>query len=53
VAQVVPGVLGVTGLSLAGGLTAPDAGDLTLGRLPAEPYELLYLGAVSLGVRSA
>ncbi|MCW3819200.1 hypothetical protein ONA91_32640 [Micromonospora sp. DR5-3] len=52
VAQPVNGVLGITGLELTGGLTAPTQGDLSLGRLPAEPYELLYAGAVTLGVQT-
>ena len=53
VAQPVTGVIGVTGLTLRGGMTTPTAGDMSLGRLPAEPYELLYAGSVRLGVSSA
>ena len=53
VAQPVPGVIGVMDLALTGGLTTPTAADLSLGRLPAEPYELLYTGATAWGVRTA
>ncbi|WP_331755551.1 hypothetical protein [Streptomyces sp. NBC_01643] len=53
VAQSVTGVVGVTDLTLTGGLTVATAADLSLGRLPAEPYELLYVGTSTLGVRSA
>jgi hypothetical protein len=51
-AQPVRGVVGVTELTMTGGLTQPTAADLSLGRLPAEPYELLYVGGVALGVRA-
>ncbi|MET9019914.1 hypothetical protein ABZV93_08030 [Actinopolymorpha sp. NPDC004070] len=53
VVQPVPGVSGISGLQLTGGLTTPAAGDLSLGRLPAEPYELLHVVAAGLGVRTA
>jgi hypothetical protein len=49
-AQPVAGVTGITGLALTRGPNPPTAGDMTLGRLPAERYELLYLSGVSLGV---
>jgi hypothetical protein len=53
VVQPVTGVVGVANLTLTGGLTVPSAANLSLGRLPAEPYELLYLGSVALGVQPA
>jgi hypothetical protein len=52
-AQPVAGVIGITGLALTLGPDLPRAGDMTLGtlgRLPAQRYELLYLSAVNLGV---
>ena len=52
IAQPVPGVVGITGLTLTGGLSPARAGDLSLGRLPAQPYELLYAGDASLGVHA-
>jgi hypothetical protein len=50
IAQPVPGVTGITGLTLTGGLSPVTAGDLSLGRLPAQRYELLYVASISLGV---
>jgi hypothetical protein len=50
IAQPVPGVTGITGLTLTGGLSPVTAGDLSLGRLPAQWYELLYVASTSLGV---
>ena len=47
-AQPVAGVVGITGLTLTGGLSLAAAGDLSLGRLPAQRYELLYLGSTDL-----
>jgi hypothetical protein len=52
VAQPVAGVAGITGLTLTGGLSPATAGDLSLGRLPAQPYELLYVAGTNLGVRT-
>jgi len=52
VAQPVAGVIGLTNLTLSGGLSPLDAGDLTLGRLPALSYELLYVAGADLGVRA-
>jgi hypothetical protein len=50
IAQPVPGVVGITGLTLTGGLSAVTRGDLSLGRQSAQRYELLYIAGVSLGV---
>jgi hypothetical protein len=50
IAQPVPGVVGITGLFLAGGLSPVTNDDLSLGRLPAQRYELLYVGNTFLGV---
>ena len=50
IAQPVPGVTGITGLTLTGGLSPVTAGDLSLGRLPAQRYELLYVASINLGV---
>ena len=50
IAQPVPGVTGITGLTLTGGLSPVTAGDLSLGRLPAQRYELLYVASTNLGV---
>jgi hypothetical protein len=50
IAQPVPGVVGITGLTLTGGLSPVTPGDLSLGRLPAQRYELLYVGSTDLGV---
>lgn len=44
------GVIGITGLTLTGGLSPATTGDVPLGRQPAQPYELLYLGSADLGV---
>jgi hypothetical protein len=49
-AQPVAGVIGITGLALTRRPNLPTAGDMTLGRLPAQRYELLYLNVVNLGV---
>jgi hypothetical protein len=49
VMQQVAGVLGITGLALSGGLSAPSGGDLSLGRRPAVLYELLYVDTANLG----
>jgi hypothetical protein len=51
VAQPVSGVIGITDLTLSGGITSPAPGDLILGRLPAQPYELLYVSSADLVVR--
>jgi hypothetical protein len=53
VASPVTGVRGITDLSLTGSATPPGAGDLSLSRLPALPYELLYVGDAQLGGVSA
>ena len=53
IAQPVPGVVGITGLTLTGGLSPVTSGDLSLGRLPAQRYELLYVGSTNLGVRAS
>jgi hypothetical protein len=50
IAQPVPGVTGITGLTLTGGLCPVTAGDLLLGRLRAQRYELLYVASTNLGV---
>jgi hypothetical protein len=50
IAQPVPGVVGITALTLTGGLSPVTPGDLSLGRLPAQRYELLYIAGVNLGV---
>jgi hypothetical protein len=52
IAQPVAGVSGVTRLTLTGSLVPATAADLSLGRLPAQPYELLYVAGASLGVRA-
>jgi hypothetical protein len=52
VAQPVAGVIGITNLRLSGALNKPGAADHTLGRLPARPYELLYVAVAKLGVRA-
>lgn len=49
VVQPVAGVLGITGLVLSGGLSAPSGGDVSLGRRPAVRYELLYVDTATLG----
>jgi hypothetical protein len=51
-AQPVAGVTGITGLTITGTLSQATPGDLSLGRLPAQPYELLYLADTDLGVRA-
>jgi hypothetical protein len=53
VVQPVVGVRGLSGLILTGGASAPTAGDLSIGRLPALPYELLYVGSTTLAGVSA
>lgn len=53
IAQPVVGVRGLSGLTLTGGATAPTAGDVSIGRLPALPYELLYVGSTKLAGVSA
>jgi hypothetical protein len=50
IAQPVPGVVGITGLTLTGGVSPASAGDLSLGRLPAQRYELLFVAGAGLGV---
>ncbi|WP_426503078.1 hypothetical protein ACPPVO_36400 [Dactylosporangium sp. McL0621] len=55
VVQPVPGVLGITDLTLTGGtpvgaIVSPE--DLLLGRRAAARYELLWVTAAQLGVRS-
>lgn len=52
VAQPVAGVVGITNMTLSGGLSPADAADRTLGRLPAQSYELLYVAGADLGVRA-
>jgi hypothetical protein len=49
-AQPVPGVAGITGLTLTSEAGPATAADLSLGRLPAQRYELLYLGSADLRV---
>ena len=49
-AQPVAGVVGITRLTLTGGLTTATPGDVSLGRLPAQRYELLYLASTELRV---
>jgi hypothetical protein len=48
VAQAALGVVGVQGLALTHGLHAPSAADATIGRVPAERYELLAVTGVSV-----
>lgn len=48
VLQPVPGVVGLVGLTLDGGLAAPSIGDLSLGRRLAAEYELLYVADSNL-----
>jgi hypothetical protein len=43
------GVFGIMRLMLRRGPSPVTAGDLTLGRLPAKPYELLYVAGANLG----
>jgi hypothetical protein len=50
VVQPVAGVLGITGLTLSGGLSAATSGDLSLGRRPAARYELLFAASANLGL---
>jgi hypothetical protein len=46
--QPVPGVLGVSALSVSPGVRAPSAGEAGIGRTPADRYELLSVGTVSV-----
>jgi hypothetical protein len=48
VAQPVTGVRGLSGMTLTGGASAPTTGDQSIGRLPALPYELLYVGSTAV-----
>ncbi|HKP41176.1 hypothetical protein [Mycobacterium sp.] len=53
VAQPVTGIIGVATLNLTGAATTPTTGDLSLGRLPALPYELLYVATTALSGTSS
>lgn len=53
VAQPVTGVVGIAALAMTGAATAASSGDLSLGRLPALPYELLYVASAQLAGSSA
>lgn len=46
--QPVTGVVGVVSVSVASGLRAPSPGEAAIGRIPAERYELLSIGAVTV-----
>jgi hypothetical protein len=48
VVQPVSGVVGVDALAVAPGIRAPSAGEAGIGRTPAERYELLSVGPVSV-----
>jgi hypothetical protein len=48
VIQPVTGVVGVVSLAVTPGARAPSAGELGIGRTPAERYELLSVGAVNV-----
>jgi hypothetical protein len=48
VVQPVAGVVGVVSLAVTPGLRTPSAGETGIGRTPAERYELLSIGAVSV-----
>jgi hypothetical protein len=48
VVQPVTGVVGVVSLAVAPGIRTPSAGETGIGRTPAERYELLSVGAVSV-----
>jgi hypothetical protein len=50
IAQPVPGVVGLVGLTLTGAGDEVPASDVTLGLLPAQVYQLLYVAAADLGV---
>lgn len=52
VVQPVPGVLGITDLTLTGGTPVPAPEDLLLGRRATARYELLWVTAAQLGVRA-
>jgi hypothetical protein len=46
VAQPVTGVVGIQGLGLSHGVVAPSAADASIGRVPAQRYELLAVADV-------
>jgi len=46
VAQSVTGVVGIQGLGLSHGVVAPSAADASIGRVPAQRYELLAVADV-------
>jgi hypothetical protein len=48
VVQPVTGVVGVVSLAVTPGIRAPSAGETGIGRTPAERYELLSVGPVSV-----
>ena len=48
VVQPVTGVLGVVSLAVTPGIRTPSAGQTGIGRIPAERYELLSVGPVSV-----
>ena len=48
VVQPATGVVGVVSLAVTPGLRTPSAGEAGIGRTPAERYELLSVGAVSV-----
>ncbi|CCH76131.1 hypothetical protein BN12_1080008 [Nostocoides japonicum T1-X7] len=48
VVQPVTGVVGVVSLAVTPGLRVPSAGELAIGRTPAERYELLSLGPAAV-----
>ncbi len=46
----VPGVVGVTSLTLGRGLRAPTPGEVAIGRVPAARYEVLSAGTVKVTI---
>lgn len=48
IAQPVLGVLGIVTLTLASGLRSPSTGEAVIGRTPAERYELLSVGSLTV-----
>jgi hypothetical protein len=48
VVHQVAGVVGVLSLGTGRGVRAPSAGEVAIGRTPAERYELLSLGDVTV-----
>jgi hypothetical protein len=50
VVQPVAGVLGIVSLTVTPGTQAPSAGEVGIGRTPAERYELLSVGLATVVV---